>query len=369
MKKIILSCLAVASVFSVTKAQILDKIKQDTTLKVSGSADLYYKYDFIAKAFKNGTPENSVVGMKQNSLEFGMVDLRIKKDIGKTSLFTELTFGARPYFNLVDPQLAYNVQNLYMSYQATKQLSFTGGIMYRYQTYERITPDDNYNYSNSFTYLNHYFMRSAGIKATYELMDGKVKLNAGLYNSYDAPNASNPTVASISYGLSDFVAQVFVTPVKQLKLSGAYWHEGQKVFGNHYNFQVHYDLDKKTYIGLDLTSYKCTDSVTANHSFTGISGYLQHKFCKSYTLGVRYENLQRTEPTTDQNTGVTDYTTKSFFSVFTITSSIKVGNIQFKQELKLDNTNKNNVNSFYLDKDGNQTFNGSELILAAIYHF
>ena len=223
MKKLFTLSVLCISFFLNSQAQ---KFLQDSTLQISGSADLYYKYDF-AEGHNNQTLENVVLGTKQNSIDFGMLDLRIKKQMGKTTFFSELAFGSRPYFNLVDPQLAYNIQNLYASYQFTPKLSVSAGLMYRYQTYEKMVPADNFHYAMSYSFLNQYFNRSAGVRATYAITDN-AKIVAGIYNSYDPKSASNPVVASTKYGVSDFCGQFFITPFKNIDLSVALWKEGQK---------------------------------------------------------------------------------------------------------------------------------------------
>jgi hypothetical protein len=54
---------------------------QDTPLEISGSADVYYKYDF-AKKENIGTS----FATDQNSVSLGMLDIALKKTTGKASL-------------------------------------------------------------------------------------------------------------------------------------------------------------------------------------------------------------------------------------------------------------------------------------------
>ncbi|OYX80176.1 MAG: hypothetical protein B7Y83_18750, partial [Flavobacteriales bacterium 32-34-25] len=62
---------------------------QDTPLEISGSADVYYKYDFAKISNSNnemgyGGPVTSF-GTDQNSVSLGMIDIALKKTTGKTS--------------------------------------------------------------------------------------------------------------------------------------------------------------------------------------------------------------------------------------------------------------------------------------------
>lgn len=53
---------------------------QDTPLEITGSADVYYKYDF-AKKENIGTS----FATDQNSVSLGMLDIALKKTTGKAS--------------------------------------------------------------------------------------------------------------------------------------------------------------------------------------------------------------------------------------------------------------------------------------------
>ena len=63
---------------------------QDKPLEISGSADLYYKYDFSKTA---NIPTS--FASDQNSVSLGMVDIVLKKKTGKTSFVAEISFGPR----------------------------------------------------------------------------------------------------------------------------------------------------------------------------------------------------------------------------------------------------------------------------------
>jgi hypothetical protein len=65
-------------------------ILQDTPLEISGSADVYYKYDF-AKKENIGTS----FATDQNSVSLGMLDIALKKTTGKASFVGEISFGPR----------------------------------------------------------------------------------------------------------------------------------------------------------------------------------------------------------------------------------------------------------------------------------
>ncbi len=366
MRKLFISVGAALISLSSINAQVA---KPDTTLQITGSADLYYKYDFAGDA---NTPSmlNAKVGMRQNSMEFGMLDLKIKKQLGDVTVNSELAFGQRETSDASAPP-SYNIQNLNATYQANKKLSFTGGIMYRYQTYEKLTAADNFNYtiSSSFTIIN--FLRSSGIKATYAFND-KAKIVAGLYNSNDSKNGTNRTVASPNYGLSDFCAQGFISEpfgLKQLDASAAVWIEGQKDNGTHLNLQLHYAATSKLKLGLDVSHYKCADTTSIPaRSYDSYVGYAQYKVCKAFTLGARYDYLSVNEQDGSSNNFI-----KENYYATTITGALNLGSLTLKAEYKRDWTQSDNTNRAtisYYEKDAiTPSVNAAEIVLAAIYKF
>src|SRR5476651_773423 len=91
MKKRLLLLIFIVSAFCLSsKAQDTIKVTGDAPLVLSGSVDTYFKTDFsghanIPTSFAN---ENS-------SISIGMIDLGLKKSVGKASFVGELSFGPR----------------------------------------------------------------------------------------------------------------------------------------------------------------------------------------------------------------------------------------------------------------------------------
>ena len=362
MNKIIFSLILIFAFVGITNAQ--KHHKDSSTLKISGAADVYYKYDMAQS--KNFIPAtDNTLGIKQNSLDFGMVDLKIQKSVGKASIYTDLAFGPRPDTKPVDPQNSYHIQNFYLSYQLTKKLSFSAGAMYKYQSFEKITPADNFNYSMSKSWVQNFLSnpRAGGVRAIYVFND-MVRLNVGVYNSVD-PKAPSDNVASLpAYGVSDFVAQLFVSPIKDLQLSAAYWYEAQRNNGFHTNFQANYKLANGWKLGLDATKFKCVDSLVGVSSYSSAVLYAQKFFGKIFSLGGRYEYMDKTE-----GPSVTNTFSPGYYNIVTFTLNEKLGPIALKEEVRFDKTNAANTFTTYQDKNGNPTDKATQLILAAIYAF
>jgi len=385
MKKVLLLVTLSISYLNLIQAQINTK---DSTLQISGSADVYYKYDF-SESGKNFSPYSTdyAMGTKENTIDFGLLNLKINKQINKASISADLAFGPRANDSKINNAIsAFYIQNIIFSYQVKKELAISAGVMYRYETYEKLTSVDNFHYlmSNAYTEQRKIPARSVGIKAKYDFND-IISLTAGLYNAVDvASSPSDFVVSSPSYGLSDFSGQLVVKPIKNLELSAAIWKEGQKTKGTHLNFQGHYLMDSGLKLGLDITNYAGSDTAVqiANgyNNFTSAALYVQKPLSKLLTLGIRLEhelinqNSVSYTSTSITNTGAF---TKENYNIATLTACEKLGALSFKQEIKYDLTDNSNIYSPYLTKNpevvgGVQhgvTNKGVQAVLAAVYSF
>ena len=339
-------------------------------MQITGSADVYYNYDFAQSKNPSVGSADALMGTKPNSIDFGLLDLHVKKEFGKSSIFAELAFGPRADGPKDASPSAYYLQNLYFSYQIQKQLSVTAGIMYRYDMYERLTPADNFNYlaSNAYRESRKIPTRSVGVKANYSFNE-KISASLGLFNTINnqTPNSTDNVTSAANYGLSDVVAQLYVNPTKDLKLSAAVWKEGQKSNGTHENVQAHYQVNKGLYLGLDFNNYSGMDSATqainACNNFTSVGLCAQKAITSIFSLGARVEHEQ-----TEQNT-LSNVYVKENYNILTLTGKETFGGLSLKQELKYDLTDGSNVNTPYLDKSSNPTKNDFQLVIAAVFAF
>src|SRR6185312_15686215 len=223
---IILIGLLTASITANAAIHKADTIKTatvpDPPLVFSGSVDTYYKYDFsghpnILTSFAN----------ENNSVSIGMLDLGLKKTVGKASFVGEVSFGPRGQWQSIPnanpgavvltslngnstsgsgtAYSSYHIQNLYVSYNVTDKFNLTAGYMSTFIGYEVISPAANFNYSTSYLFTNGPF-QNAGLKATYTFSD-KVSLMAGIFNDYW-------NVYQSANKVNSFGAQLTVTPVK-----------------------------------------------------------------------------------------------------------------------------------------------------------
>jgi hypothetical protein len=339
----------------------------DPPLVFSGSVDTYYKYDFsghpnIPTSFAN----------ENNSVSIGMIDLDLKKTVGKASFVGELSFGPRgqsqsipnasPGFVSIDhingnpatgtgtAYSSYHIQNLYVSYNVTDKFNLTAGYMSTFVGYEVISPAANFNYSTSYLFTNGPF-QNAGFKATYAFSD-KVSLMAGIFNDYW-------NVYQSANKVNTFGAQLTVTPVKGWT---AYVNlVTGPASGTEIDLTTAFQITDAFKLGLNAADFTVPSGVGLTGGFSGIALYPQLAVSKTVTLGLRGEyfttksgNYVTAGPPPGENvTGIT------------FTANIKAGPLTLIPEVRFDNSSKNDIfvnnNAF--------TSNASQFVLAAVYAF
>jgi hypothetical protein len=320
----------------------------DAPLQISGSADVYYKYDF-AKRPNIGTYFDS----DHNSLSLGMLDLALKKSTGKTSFVGELAFGPRGQFQSIpngdgsqaNASNSFHIQNLYASYAFSDQFSMTAGYMGTFIGYEVISPVGNFNYSTSYLFSYGPF-QNAGIKGTYAFSK-KVSLMVGLFNDWNVYKDLN--------GMSHIGAQLMLSPVDGWTaylnvLSGS---ADSARNGRLLDLTTSYQITEKVKIGLNTADYK----VKGGGGYGGAALYLQNAFTPTFALGLRGELFTQK--------GVADIPAKDVKSI-TVSGNLKSGGLTFIPEIRFDNDSS----SGFFKSDGiSSTKNASQFSLAVVYAF
>ncbi|MBK0381694.1 porin [Pedobacter sp. SD-b] len=315
-----------------------------TPLEISGSVDAYYKYDF-AKVANIPTSFAS----DQNSLSLGMVDLALKKTTGKASFVGEVSFGPRSDQSL--PVAGFHIQNLYASYAFTDKFSMTAGYMGTFVGYEVISPVANFNYSTSYLFTNGPF-QNAGIKANYAISD-KVGIMVGLFNTTDASSFYwNGYTADPSFGLSNFGAQLSLSPAKG-------WTAYLNVLtgypaGTEFDLTTSYQLTDKFMLGLNAADYSAPGS--NNGGFSGVALYPQYSITDGFALGLRGEYFK-----------IKDSAPEEALTEFTLTANLKAGGLRFIPEVRLDNAKTNTFG--FVKENGTPTKSASQFSLAVVYAF
>lgn len=337
MKKVIF-ILALALTGSMTFAQ-------DTPLEISGSADVYYKYDFSKYSNSNGDGGGPVTsfGTDQNSVSLGMIDIALKKTTGKTSFVGEVSFGPRGQKQSipdVDGQ-SFHIQNLYATYKATDKLSFTAGYMGTFIGYEVISPLANFHYSTSYMFTNGPF-QNAGVKANYAISD-KVGIMVGAFN-----DSWNTYTADSFKGLNAIGAQLSFAPTEGVS---AYLNflDGS-VSGTIVDLTASFKITDKFKLGLNSADYSNEGDV----GYTGVALYPSVAVTDNFGLGLRGEYFKFKEGSGD--TSVT---------AFTLSANLKSGGLTVIPEFRLDS----GKDEIFVDSDFAPTKSFSQVSVALVYGF
>ncbi|HVS91031.1 MAG TPA: porin [Mucilaginibacter sp.] len=316
---------------------------KDPPLIFSGSVDTYWKYDFSGHA---NIPTSFATD--QNSVSIGMVDLGLKKKVGKAAFVGELSFGPRSDQSI--PTSGYHIQNLYVSYDVTDKLNFTAGYMSTFIGYEVISPAANYNYSTSYLFTNGPF-QNAGFKATYAFSD-KVSLMAGIFNNYWNTYTSFVTHGgtTTSGDVSTFGAQLMIAPAKGWT---AYLNVATGPYsGTEFDLTTAYQITDAFKLGLNAADWSAPNN---GGGFQGVALYPQLAVSKVVSFGLRGEYF-------DYKNGGGNVT------ALTITSNIKAGNITLIPELRFDNKSSAFPVTF-VDSNGATTNSAAQFLIAAVYAF
>jgi hypothetical protein len=320
----------------------------DPPLVISGSVDTYFKTDFSGHS---NIPTSFATD--NNSVSIGMIDLGLKKTVGKASFVGEMSFGPRSDQSI--PDAGYHIQNLYVSYNLTDKFNLTAGYMSTFVGYEVISPAANFNYSTSYLFTNGPF-QNAGFKATYTFSD-KVSLMAGLFNNYWNTYSSFRTItaagvtSTASGDVSTFGAQLTVTPAKGWTayinlLTGSY-------SGTEVDLTTAYQITDAFKLGLNAATFSQPSSIGGG--FEGVALYPQIAASKIVSFGVRAEYFKLK----DDGGNVTG---------ITVTSNIKAGPLTIIPEIRFDNKS-DKFPATFTNTSFAPTNNASQFLIAAVYAF
>jgi len=320
-------------------------------LKISGSVDTYYKYDFSGYESESGTSNiGTSFADQQNSLSIGMIDLVMSQELGKASFVGEIAFGPRNASSagpgsssgVLEP----HIQNLYVSYALTPELSITAGYMGTFVGYEVISPTGNFNYSTSYLFTNGPF-QNAGVKLDYSFSD-RVSLMVGLFNDWNLYSDGN--------GMSDFGAQLYVVPV-----------DGWDVYlnmitgfpsGSEFDITTGYQITDDFYLGLNAADYSAPND---GGGFSGAALYAQYALTDNFALGFRGESFSSKDYDDESGASVEGSTVNAF----TISGNLTAGPLTFIPELRFDSGEE----EIFFKENMVPTKSASQLLFALVYAF
>lgn len=323
---------------------------------ISGSADVYYRYDFAKTKANNFSSFTNT----HNSFALGMASVKFEHKSDKVGVVADLGFGQRAKdFAYNDEGITQAIKQLYISYSPAEWLKFTAGSWATHVGYELVDPQLNRNYSMSHMFTNGPFTHT-GLKA--EVSKGKHGFMVGVSNATDWRLAPEGLInrkfllAQYSLGITDNV----------------------KLFLNYVGGK-NPDSSKTNQFDAVLTA-KINDKFSLGYNGTVNSGKAwdgsKNADGKSWWGSALYVNVDpqpwfgltlRGELFSDKNQLKMFATAPDGGSIFatTLSANFKTGGFIFIPELRLENASEN----VFVDKNGAGKKSAASFIIAAIYSF
>jgi len=144
--------IAVVILMATTRVFAQDSTKKQPLLNISGSADVYYRYNFDnPKEY----PYNSFTSFthSSNSFELGMASIKADHSFGKVAATIDLGFGTRAEeFAYNDANTRFAIKQLFVTYAPSSVIKFTLGTWGTHIGYEVLDAYLNRNYSVSYMF-------------------------------------------------------------------------------------------------------------------------------------------------------------------------------------------------------------------------
>lgn len=163
-------------------------------LKISGSADMYYRLDNAAPSYTSFTRES-------RSFSLGMASVKLEYRDRKTVVVADLGFGPRAReFSYHENGITQAIKQLYVYYYPLEWLGITMGTWTTHVGYESLDPASNKNYSTSYLFTYGPFSHT-GLKVDFKINNHNLMLGI-----------SNPADYRFAQGIrgKSFIAQYHV---------------------------------------------------------------------------------------------------------------------------------------------------------------
>ena len=337
---------------SATLATVTEESKPKTV--ISGSVDVYYKYDFNKQASNNKTSFTN----SHNSFELGAARVKIEHTVNKIDMVAELAFGKRgEEFSYNDAGTRAAIRQLYVSYSPWKDIKFTAGDWATHFDNEIFEPDANRNYSMSYMFTYGPFFHT-GIKG--EATFGKHGFMLGVANPND--------YKSLNDAKKYLIAQYSFAP-----------NDKFKAYINYFSGKRPTDTAKVSQLEAILTqkfsekfNILYIGSIAYNkYQKSGKYGTSQNWWCSglyfNYDPSSLFGLTLRTEYFNDEKQQNVFAAFPGGGSVFetTLSANFRIDNLMIIPEIRFENASKD----IYTKSSGLGTKTNGNFLIAAVYHF
>ena len=348
------------------QAQDSTKVEEKPKPTITGSVDLYYRYNFqnakTPGVFNNFTSFTN----SQNSFELGMASVKIDHSWGKVSGVLDLGFGKRAEefsyndrtFSVDDngdavssPNLMAAVKQAYVTYAPSDKVKFTFGKFGTHVGYELLDPQLNRNYSMSYMFSYGPFFHT-GIKMDIAASKN-ISFMVGISNPTDMTTASFEKkyfLGQIHGASNDGSFSAYLNYVGGKNLA--------KTSTSQFDLVVTEKVSDKFSVGVNATTRSLKYTASTKQSFWGSALYLNFDPTSTFGLTLRGEYFD------DKKNGTDGYIGTSVFAG-TLSANVKIGGLTIIPELRLDNAK----DPIFLKNDASSVKSAGAFILAAVYSF
>ncbi|MES2622562.1 MAG: outer membrane beta-barrel protein [Bacteroidota bacterium] len=327
------------------------------TLTISGSGDIYYRYDMIGKT--KGNNYTSFTN-SHNAFELGMASAKLEYNYRGLGICADLGFGKRAMeFSYNDVPMVAAIKQLYMFYQPKDFIKITAGSWGTHVGYELLDPHLNANYSMSYMFTNGPFFHT-GLK--FEFFKGPHTFMVGVANPTDFKYSTGALDNKV--GLAQY--SVVVNPHLSIYLNYVGGQALDTTLSNQIDLVLSSAVTDEISLGFNGTVNLVSDlplkraSVTRN-VWHGQAIYFKYMPKPWAGLAVRLEHFGDPDQLKVLSSAIAG---GSVFEA-TLSANFKVYGLTVIPEFRFDGSNQ----KIFTDKDGAGTNFNASFVVAAIYNF
>jgi hypothetical protein len=353
-----------ATLFLCTVRAQTDSTAPASSLKISGSVDGYYRYNFSnGNGGVLGFNNNTSFTTSQNTFQLGMASIKAEYTHGKVGGVVDLGFGPRAEeFSYADDNTLMALKQAYVYYSVSDNVKFTFGKFGTHIGYELLDPQLNKNYSMSYMFTNGPFSHT-GVKADFTL-GGGTGIMIGVANPIDVTQNFNPSAPKTALAQVSHVGSKVSAYLNYAGYFGAKNSMPTASSLNQVGLTVAATITDKFSLGYDGTIQMLKNElIDKSTSWWGSAIYASYATCDAFTLALRGEYFG------DKKYGlkVSDFNGDGVNATeITLSGNYKVGGFTFIPEVRFDNASSDLL---FTKKDGGPTKSTATLIFAAVYAF
>jgi hypothetical protein len=260
-------------------------------LTISGSADVYYRYDILGENAGNNLTSFT---NSHNSFELGMASAQVDYQFKTVGVFLDLGFGKRANEFSYNEALAGNsvlaaVKQAYLTYQPKDWVKITAGSWGTHVGYELADAHLNSQYSTSYLFSNGPFFHT-GLKV--EFFKGAHSFMVGVAN----PNDFKYSSAGMNFKSALAQYSVEVNPHLSIYLNYAGGQAPDTVLSNQIDLVLFSQISDKFSLGFNGTVSFMSDiaferSTVTNQAWHGQALYLNFSPKEWASLNLRLEHF------------------------------------------------------------------------------